>query len=79
MTDKSYSSAATPPAVLRDQIMDSRIPKNEREWWAAREIERLRGALSEIAKQYENQNLNHVDFRVGAKRIAEQALTGGDQ
>ena len=30
---------ATPCNVLREQIMDSRIPKNEREWWAKREIE----------------------------------------
>ena len=30
---------ATPDHVLRTQVMDSRIPKNEREWWAKREIE----------------------------------------
>lgn len=32
---------ATPSEELRRQIMDSRVPKNEREWWASREIERL--------------------------------------
>ena len=33
---------ATPRAELERQIMDPNIPKNEREWWAAAEIERLR-------------------------------------
>ena len=28
--------------------MDPNVPKNEREWWAANEIERLRAALTEI-------------------------------
>ena len=36
------ASAATPAAELERQIMYSGEPKNEREWWAAREIERLR-------------------------------------
>ena len=42
---KAY--AATPAAELERQIMYSGEPKNEREWWAAREIERLRRALAE--------------------------------
>jgi hypothetical protein len=36
---------ATPHDALIAQIMDSRVPKNEREWAAAREIERLRDEL----------------------------------
>ena len=36
---------ATPRAELERQIMDPNIPKNEREWWAAAEIERLRALL----------------------------------
>ena len=49
---------ATPSDTLREQIMNPCIPKNEREWWAAREIERLtaerdafqaeRGAAAEL-------------------------------
>lgn len=39
------------------------------------EIERLRAALRKIAYQYENQDLNHVDFRVFAKRTADAALS----
>ena len=33
---------ATDPAILKRQIMSWNEWKNEREWWAAREIERLR-------------------------------------
>ena len=32
---------ATPHATLIVELLDSRVPKNEREWAAAREIERL--------------------------------------
>ncbi len=41
--DKAYQ--ATPAATLAEQIMDPCIAKNEREWWAHHEIERLRAAL----------------------------------
>ena len=37
---------ATPVAELERQICSSTEPKNEREWWAHREIERLRDRLS---------------------------------
>lgn len=38
--DKAYQ--ATPVLTLERQIMDSNVPKNEREWWARNEIKRLR-------------------------------------
>jgi len=38
---------ATPREELIRQLLDSRIPKNEREWCAAREIERLREGIAE--------------------------------
>jgi predicted RNase H-like nuclease (RuvC/YqgF family) len=45
---------ATPREELRNQIMSSVIPKNEREWWANRTIEQLErelnAATSEIAR-----------------------------
>jgi chromosome segregation ATPase len=31
--------------------MDSRVPKNEREWWAGREIEKLERELTETERQ----------------------------
>lgn len=42
-------------AELERQIMDSREPKNEREWWAAGEIESLRltvDNLRALAEEY---------------------------
>jgi chromosome segregation ATPase len=30
--------------------MDSRVPKNEREWWASREIEKLERELTETER-----------------------------
>lgn len=36
---------ATPKTELERQIMDPNVPKNEREWWAAAEIERLESCL----------------------------------
>jgi len=50
MSDNKTPCQATPAATLREQIMDSRIPKNEREWWAARTIEKLERELAEASK-----------------------------
>jgi hypothetical protein len=48
MSDIWKAKQATPSASLEEHIMDPNVPKNEREWWAANEIERLRAALTEI-------------------------------
>jgi hypothetical protein len=50
MSDNKTPCQATTAATLREQIMDSRIPKNEREWWAARTIEKLERELAEASK-----------------------------
>lgn len=39
---------ATPAHILETQIMHLRIPKNEREWWARREIELLRDKVEAL-------------------------------
>ena len=41
---------------------------------AANEIEHLRGFAQFIVDGYANQNLGHVDFRVGAYVAAQKAL-----
>jgi hypothetical protein len=41
---------ATPHADLIAQILDSRVPKNEREWAAAREIEALTARLANLKR-----------------------------
>jgi hypothetical protein len=38
---------STPAGELERQICSATEPKNEREWWAHREIERLRGAIEQ--------------------------------
>ena len=39
--------AATDPKILERHITSHSIPKNEAEWWACHEIERLRAELAE--------------------------------
>ena len=46
---------ATPDHVLRTQVMDSRIPKNEREWWAKREIESQQARIGALTAEVEEQ------------------------
>lgn len=41
---------------------------------ASAQIDALRGALGEIERNYSNQDMNHVDFRVGAYQAAWNAL-----
>ena len=73
---------ATDPKTLREQIMDCRVGKNEREWWASHEIEkleeklsqeqarssRLREALIKIASQ------PHANFEYNDIMVAKTAL-----
>ena len=47
MSDEAHE--ATPNHELERQIMSYNEAKNEREWWAMHEIERLREALRVIA------------------------------
>lgn len=42
MSAATDACQATPAKELERQIMSASVAKNEREWWAAREIERLR-------------------------------------
>lgn len=60
-TNYKRAYQATLPRTLEKQIMDSTVPKNEREWWAAREIERLRAEV-------QHWKANH-DNRVEAARV----------
>ena len=61
MSDYPPAYQATPNATLREQIMDSRIPKNEREWWASRHIEQLERDLA--AAKEEMAQLQHDQLR----------------
>jgi hypothetical protein len=63
---------ATPSIELEQQLMDVRVPKNEREWWAQREISRLRAEnealrslLAEIVKAHGTGNLELNSPEIG--------------
>jgi len=43
-------SQATPHGTMLEQIMNSSVPKSEREWAASREIERLRAANDTLVR-----------------------------
>jgi hypothetical protein len=47
----SGTKKATPTAELERQICSAVEPKNEREWWAHYEIERLRAELAEARRE----------------------------
>ena len=63
MSDAEKAYQATPASTLEEQIMNPCIAKNEREWWAAAEIERLRAALRQIAgiDPWDNSEQGFVD------------------
>lgn len=66
--NKEYQ--ATPAATLEQQIMNPNFPKNEREWWAADEIERLRAALREDARDF----ANRIELLEGLVRQAQSII-----
>ena len=85
--DKAY--AAPPFDELERQIMDVNFAKNEREWWAWREIcelraenEKLRAALKPFAKECERlvaeyhrpENVMRPTLTAGELRAAAAAL-----
>lgn len=53
MTDAHEAKRATPHATLLAELLDSRIPKSEREHAAAREIERLRAERDNARARFE--------------------------
>lgn len=82
MTDAS-GKAATPPEELRRQIMDPRVPKNEREWWASREIEAQAARIAELtealrpfanaARYLRRETEEEVCENIGAKHLIAAA------
>lgn len=65
MTDAHEAKRATPHALLLAELLDSRIPKSEREHAAKREIDRLTAERDELRRQ----------LAEAGKSIARQAAT----
>ncbi len=57
MSETDKPMQATPPADLESQIMLSTVPKNEREWWAHHEIEKLRAHVRELETELETERM----------------------
>lgn len=58
MSDIENAAQATSNEELERYIMDPSQPKNEHEWWACREIERLRKVVKEahdLLEEYEDE------------------------
>ena len=77
MIDDHKEYAATSKAELEEYIMNPCIAKNEAEWWASREIERLRGALMEAAGHLQHAYIMGFTERYkDAANAAKAALEG---
>jgi hypothetical protein len=69
---------ATPKAELERQIMDPNVPKNELEWWAAAEIERLQEALEGIdqwSRAYPLSVFPEPDLKKAAEVLKASGMT----
>jgi hypothetical protein len=62
MSDAEKAYQATPASTLEEQIMNPCIAKNEREWWAATEIERLRDEVERLGKKLNVARYGEPDF-----------------
>ena len=71
MDEKCGYKTPTPADSLEQQIIDPSFPKNEREWWAAEEITRLRAEVE--ALRAENHNLNWALGTPGYNTMATPA------
>ena len=87
MSDGSKAYAAAPAETLEQHITDSRIAKNDAEWWAHHEIlrlraenEKLRAILFQFAAyddDYENDDsgaMTVITVPIGVIRAAAAAL-----
>jgi predicted nuclease with TOPRIM domain len=72
MSDAEKAYQATPASTLEEQIMNPCIAKNEREWWAAAEIERLNRELDDVWNALVIQREDNASFGDAFKRQAAE-------
>lgn len=66
--------AATPAATLQQHVMDCRIAKSEAEWWAKREIERLRSELEQISDHARTRRQDGISMGATVWKIALEEI-----
>ena len=69
MRDEAYH--ATPKHILEHQIMSHGKSKNEREWWACHEIEKLRAQVAGYQKDADDYLIRLDELNALRARIAE--------
>jgi len=69
MSDAEKAYQTTPASTLGEQIMNPCIAKNEREWWAAAEIERLREANEMMLTDIRRTDVDMLAFKAEIERL----------
>ena len=65
MNDRKHPEfQSSAPETLEKLVMDPNVPKSEAEWWACREITRLRAALRFYAEPYKYTDIHGDDIQV---------------
>jgi hypothetical protein len=68
------ANRATPAATLEQKILDPNHPKNDREWWAADEITRLRAEVASLTIDLQHA-YGEVNFQTDKVTIHGEAIT----
>jgi hypothetical protein len=73
MSDDKPPMQATPASTLEQHIMDPRVAKSEAEWWASREIERLRSRVEVLEAVLHAIFPDGANIKLAPKASAEEA------
>jgi hypothetical protein len=71
--------SATPREQLIQELMDSRIPKNEREWCASRKIEDMLNFIREQVELWDGNGDSGFPLYEHGKKILARYKTPNDQ
>ena len=79
MIDDKKPFQSTPAATLEQHVMDARIAKSEAEWWANREIERLRARVAELRQHLSDAVSVANSAMIDANRCADRTKKKWDR
>lgn len=69
VSNEQMTAHATPNEELRRQILSHVVPKNEREWWASRTIEKLERELNAANESFKKLNLHALNLTDHIRRL----------